>query len=101
MYICLCQTVYVFVHLELRVVLAVQEHQLLPYFLEIQLVHIPLVQGSHLVLVCLKALVDLANHDLPLHHGRNTRGVLFQQLLKLLIMLNGLLCMAQNFAIKL
>lgn len=42
-------------------------------FLEVQQAHIPPAQSSHLVLVCLKALVDLSNLYLHLCQGKDTR----------------------------
>lgn len=62
-------------YLEFQAVLASQVPQYLPYFLEVQQAHVLLAQEGQLVLVCLKALVDLENHGLPPHQGMDTRKV--------------------------
>lgn len=60
-------------NLEFQAVLASQTHQCLLEFLEIQEVHTPLFQGSQLLLVYLKTLVDLEIHGLLHHQEEGTR----------------------------
>lgn len=57
----------VILYLGAQGVLGCQATQHYPYFLEIQVSHIPLAPGSHVDLVYLTALVDLENHGLHLH----------------------------------